>query len=361
LVADVSFTDLAGATQKLSSLTKQQTLVVAMTSTTCPLSKKYLPTLAQLADAYSERGIKWVLVNPIATDTSDDMRAAKKSVGRALYVHDRDGALASAVGALTTTDVIVLDPSRTIVFHGAIDDQYGLGYSIDAPRHRYLADALDAILASRQPAIAATDAPGCLLAAAVQPPAQASVTYHNRISRIVQRHCLECHRTDGVAPFSLATYQDVTSHIGMIKQVVGLETMPPWFAKPYDAESGKEVHGLWANDRSLAEDDKQDLLAWIDAGGPKGNERDAPQPISFHKGWQIGKPDAVFKFAEAVPIKATGTMPYQNIIVETNLDEDKWVQAIEVQPGDRRVVHHMLVYLLAAERDQLSMSDEAAD
>jgi thiol-disulfide isomerase/thioredoxin len=361
LVADVAFKDIAGGSQKLSSLTKQQTLVVAMTSTSCPLSKKYLPTLAQLAKSYSERGIKWLLVNPIATDTTDDMRTAKKSIDQAVYVHDREGGLARAIGALTTTDVIVLDASRTVVFHGAIDDQYGLGYSIDAPRRRYLADALDAILSNKQPPIAATDAPGCLLATADQPPAHASITYHNRISRIVQRHCMECHRNDGVAPFSLATHQEVMSHVGMIKQVVGLETMPPWFAKPHDAESGQEVHGLWANDRSLAEADKQDLLAWIDNGGPKGDERDAPRPVSFHKGWQIGKPDAVFKFAEAVAIKATGTMPYQNIIVETNLDDDKWVQAIEVQPGDRRVVHHMLVYLLAAERDQLSMSDEAAD
>jgi thiol-disulfide isomerase/thioredoxin len=360
-VADVPFTDIAGVSQKLSSLTKKQTLVVAMTSTSCPLSKKYLPTLAQLAKSYSERGIKWLLVNPIATDTSDDMRAAKKSIDGAVYVHDRDGILVRAIGALTTTDVIVLDASRTVLFHGAIDDQYGLGYSIDAPRHRYLADALDAILLNKQPPIAATDAPGCLLATADQPPAHASITYHNRISRIVQRHCMECHRNDGVAPFSLATHQEVMSHVGMIKQVVGLETMPPWFAKPLDAGSGQDSHSLWANDRSLTEADKHDLLKWIEGGGPKGDERDAPQPVSFHKGWQIGKPDAVFKFAEAVPIKATGTMPYQNIIVETNLAEDKWVQAIEIQPGDRGVVHHMMVYLLAAQRDQLSLSDEAAD
>jgi len=361
LVADVSFTDLAGGSQKLSSLTKQQALVIAMTSTSCPLSKKYLPTLSELAKSYSERGIKWVLVNPIASDTADDMRAAQKSIDRAVYVNDRDGNLARTIGALTTTDVIVLDASRTVVFHGAIDDQYGLGYSIDAPHHRYLADALDAILSNKQPPIAATDAPGCLLAAAAQPPANASITYHNRISRIVQRNCIECHRNDGVAPFSLATHQDLMSHVGMIKQVVGLETMPPWFAKPLDAGSGKENHTLWANDRSLGEADKQDLLQWIDGGGPKGDDRDAPQPLSFHKNWQIGKPDAVFKFAEAVPIKATGTMPYQNVIVETNLAEDKWVQAIEIQPGDRSVVHHMVVYLLAEERDQLSQSDEAAD
>jgi hypothetical protein len=361
LVPDIAFTDIANASHKLSSFPKQRAIVVAMTSTSCPLSKKYLPTLAQLAKNYSERGVKWVLVNPIPTDTPDDIKAAQRVARDAIYVHDKDGALARAVGALSTTDVVVLDPARTILFHGAIDDQYGLGYSIDAPRHRYLADALDAILAGKQPPLAATDAPGCTLSVASQPTAELAVTYHNRISRIVQRNCLECHCDGGVAPFSLATHKDVVAHAGMIKQVVEAGTMPPWFAKPHDPEQEQRKLSPWSNDRSLAEADKLDLLSWLGGGTPEGEPRDAPRPIAFQKGWQIGKPDAVFKFPAAVPVKATGTMPYQNIVVETKLDEDKWVQAIEVQPGDRTVVHHMLVYLLAAGKDQVSMSEEAAD
>src|SRR5258708_5170414 len=83
-----------------------------------------------------QRGMAWVLLKPMATDRPDDIEAAAKSVaGHAVYVHDRDGALAHAVGALTTTDVVVLDAARTVVFHGATDDQYGFGYATDAPRN----------------------------------------------------------------------------------------------------------------------------------------------------------------------------------------------------------------------------------
>jgi hypothetical protein len=366
LIADVSFKDVAGTTHQLSSFADQQAVVFAMTSTSCPLSKKYLLTLAQLAGDYSQRGIKWVLVNPMATDKSRDIQAAAESLGgQAIYVHDKLGALAHAIGALTTTDCIVLDPARTVVFHGAIDDQYGFGYSIETPRNRYLADALDAVLSSRQPLVAATEALGCVLDFAGKPAAEVAVTYHNRISRIVQANCVECHRDGGVAPFALTSHDEVQAHAGMIKQVVEQGTMPPWFAGPAEAEpddkNQSKKSSLWANDRTLAHAEKGDLLSWIDRGKQTGNESDAPRPQAFAEGWLIGQPDAVFEFPDDVPIKAAGIMPYQNIIVETNLGEDKWVQAIEIQPGDRSVVHHMMVFLLAGEKERASLQEEAAD
>ncbi|MCI0360035.1 MAG: redoxin family protein [Planctomycetaceae bacterium] len=368
-VADASFTDLAGETQQLSRFARERAIVVAMTSTSCPLSQKYLPTLAKLAQSYSKREVTWILVNPQATDKIAEMKSAAKSLGgKAIYVPDPDRSLARAVGALTTTDVIVLDASRTVVYHGAIDDQYGQGYAIDAPRHRYLADALEALLAGRQPHVAATSAPGCVLDLPPKPGADLSLTYHNRISRIVQAHCVECHRDGGVAPFSLTTYEDVAAHAPMIKQVVEQGIMPPWFAAPPD-EAPEQTRGaardqqpsLWANDRSLAESDKTDLLAWIAGGKALGDAADAHQPRSFASGWLIGKPDAVFAFSEAVPIKASGIIPYQSVLIDTNLAEDKWVQAIEVQPGDRTVVHHMLIYIQPAGRKQSSRIDDLLD
>lgn len=345
-VPEVSFVDLPGMSHKLSEFAKARVTVFAMTSTSCPLSKKYLPTLVELVKS-SGQDVTWVLVNPLATDKLADMQTATGQFGdRAIYVHDKDGQLAATLGALTTTDVIVLDAARTVVYHGAIDDQYGFGYSIDSPRYRYLADALAAITAGRQPLVSATEAPGCTLEQPSKGPQTSGVTYHNRISRIMQRHCVECHREGGVGPFALDTYDDLVAHAGMVKQVVERGIMPPWFAvEPKPDAKSQAVHTPWANDRSLADSEKKDLLDWIAGGKPAGDRRDAPQPLKFDEGWLIGKPDAVFQFAKPVPIKATGVMPYQNIIVETNLTEDKWVQAIEVQPGDRGVVHHVLVFV----------------
>ena len=131
-----------------------------------------------------------------------------------------------------------------MIFHGAIDDQYGLGYSLDAPTRSYLADALEAMLAGKQPLVAATSAPGCALDSGAKS-SEIAVTYHNRISRIVQRNCIECHRDGGVAPFSLASHEDLTAHAGMIREVVEAGTMPPWFARASEGQPEAKIPSLW--------------------------------------------------------------------------------------------------------------------
>jgi mono/diheme cytochrome c family protein/thiol-disulfide isomerase/thioredoxin len=343
--------------------------VFAMTSTSCPLSRKYLPTLVELA-ASAPKDVRFVLVNATPTDDPDAMReAASRFKSGVTYVHDRDGQLARAVGATTTTDVVVIDTRRTVEYHGAIDDQYGFGYSLDAPRHRYLADALRALVAGEQPAVSASDAPGCELDRGdVATPTESAVTYHNRISRILDRHCVECHRDGGVGPFPLDTYDDVVGHAAMIETVIERGTMPPWFAAPIASAESSEVassppqqHSPWANDRSLAESERRGLLAWLAAGRPLGAATDAVRQRVYPADWQIGTPDAVFEFAEPVTVKATGVMPYQTVIVETHLPEDRWVRAIEVQPGDRDVVHHALIHLVGVGENAAGQRDAAAE
>ncbi len=361
-IADVTFTDLAGTSQSLTTIADGRIVVFAMTSTSCPLSRKYLPTLEELVTS-SGAGIAWILVNSVATDKPADMQAAATRFGdRVIYVHDADGRLAATVGSTSTTDVVVLAADRTIAYHGAIDDQYGFGYSIDAPRRRYLADALAAIRAGDVLPVAATEAPGCVLDRPVAAAPIADVTYHGRISRIVERHCVECHRAGGAGPFPLDTYDDLVAHAPMVREVIDRGTMPPWFAAatPADPETGR-VHTPWANDRSLAEAEKRDLLRWLAGGRPEGDPSDAPAARQYPEGWHIGTPDAVFEFGEPVVVKATGVMPYQTVIVETHLPEDRWVRAIEVQPGDRNVVHHALIHLAGAEEQADDPRDAAAE
>ncbi|MEM7560971.1 MAG: redoxin, partial [Planctomycetota bacterium] len=198
--------------------------------------------------------------------------------------------------------------------------------------------------------VQATTSPGCELFYEQPIEVKTTVTYHNRISRIIQANCIECHRDGGIAPIALETYAQVKDYAGMIRSVVRREVMPPWFAEPQaksDQEGADVLH--WANDRSLSDQDKKDLFAWIESGAPEGDSDDAPLPKSFPGGWLIGKPDREFAFRQPVPVKATGIMPYKHITVETNLDEDKWVRAIEVRPGKLDVVHHVIVSVKAGE------------
>lgn len=352
LVPDLAVKEIGGREAHLSDFTKKSpALVVASVSPTCPVSKRYLPTIARLADDYAKREVALVL---LTGDTVDDsFREALKAAGldKRTCIQDASGELRRALGSTSSTDTFVLDSARTLQYRGAIDDQYGLGYSRDVAQRHYLSDAVDAVLASQPPRIAATEAPGCALDLTPAVSDAATPTYHAQVARIVQAHCLECHRAGGVAPFALETYEQVTAKAGMIRKMVDRGLMPPWFAAPVE----KGAHSPWANDRSLAERERTQLLAWLANGKPEGNAADAPRPRVFAGDWQIGTPDLVLQIPQPIEVKATGTMPYQYAMVETNFDSDKWVRGFEVQPTAREVVHHVIVSIVR--KDQPNRRD----
>lgn len=342
MAPDLAVQDLTGTPHQIGQLLREQGLLIAATSTSCPISRKYLPTLIELAKQYSAEGFGIVLVNPVATDQDTAMQAAATALGEhGIYIHDADGLLSGALQLTSTTDVLLVDRARTVRYQGAVDDQYGFGYAVAEPRKTFLRTAINEYLHGQPIAIAATQAPGCLLDRAASAQTPVAITYHNRISRIVQSHCVECHRDGGVAPFSLNTLEELTAHAAMVEMVVKQGTMPPWFAAP--GADGEPTP--WINDCSLSPGDKQDLLAWLQGDRPTGDPRDAPLPVQYATGWTIGNPDLVARFPDPIPVQARGVMKYQHVLVDLDLTEDRWVERIEIRPGAPEVVHHVLVFV----------------
>ncbi len=341
----LSFKDINGKTHSLADYADRSAIVFAMTGTGCPLCLKYAPTLANIARQYRNQGVEFIFVNPNQSEQMEDLSDAVQTHGfQGPYIQDGDRELPIALKANTTTEVFVLDQARTLVYRGAVNDQYGFGYALRAPRRDFLADALDAVLEGQIPTIQATTSPGCELIYPSVQTVNAPITYHNRISRIIQANCLECHRAGGTAPMAFEQYVAVKDYAGMIADVLQRNIMPPWFAGPAVDEQHDTPHALrWANDRSLSDSEKNDLMSWINAGAPEGDPADKPLAKHFPEGWLIGKPDATFRLPEPIQVKATGTMPYQYATVETNLSEDKWVKAIEIRPSQVDVVHHVIV------------------
>jgi thiol-disulfide isomerase/thioredoxin len=347
LIPDASAKNLDGKITSFLAHKGDKATVVAMTSTTCPLSMKYAPALARIEQEFADTGVKFVFVN---VNTADSVADCRKQIAthnfKGAYLLDREFHVARALGAKTTTEVFVLDAANTLQYRGAVSDQYGLNYSRDKAEHDYLRNALTEVVAGRKPTVQATSSPGCIIdlpklnAPPAPRPDEANITYHNRISRIVSQNCLECHRTGGIAPFALETYEQVKAKSGMIDYVIEEGIMPPWFAKkPKDGAPSP-----WLNDRSLSADDKRALLKWIADGKPLGDPKTAAVARMYPTDWQIGKPDVVFRIPQPVAIKAEGTMPYVHVRVPTNFAEDKWVQAFEVKPTARAVVHHILIF-----------------
>jgi len=123
--------------------------------------------------------------------------------------------------------------------------------------------------------------------------------------------------------------------------------MPPWFADPHV--------GKFANDRSLSDDERDTLLAWIDQGCPQGDPRELPPPREFVPGWSIGKPDMVFTVKEKDEFEVPAVAPkngieYQYFEVETNFTEDRWIERAEAKEGAPSVVHHIIVFIVSPDR-----------
>lgn len=158
------------------------------------------------------------------------------------------------------------------------------------------------------------------------------VTFARDVAPILYANCAHCHRPGEVAPFSLMTYREARPWARAIKQAVQKRTMPPWRADPH--------YGEFQNTRLLSEGDIDTIAAWVDGGAKEGNPAETPPPPQFADGWQIGTPDLILTMTEPVKIPAAGTIPYATYPTDHVFAEDTWIQAIEVRPGNRRVVHH---------------------
>jgi len=161
-------------------------------------------------------------------------------------------------------------------------------------------------------------------------------TYTKDVAPILFKNCTGCHRPGEIGPMSLLTYADVRPYASSIKEEVEAGHMPPWHANA--------PAGMFLNDRRLTDGEKATLLRWVDAGAPRGDERDMPPQPRYTDGWTIGEPDVVFELPEIFDVPASGTIEYQYFEVPTNFTEDKWIQAVELRPDARAVVHHILLY-----------------
>ena len=180
-----------------------------------------------------------------------------------------------------------------------------------------------------------------LCALAIVLPALATageVTFSRDVAPILYRKCTACHHPNDVAPMSFIDYKSARPWAKAMRQAVLLKKMPPWFA---DAGTGH-----FSNDPSLTEAEKRTIADWVDQGAKEGNPRDLPSAPVYVEGWRIGKPDAVFDIGEDHLLKGDRADEYAHFTVPTNFTEGHWIQAVEIAPGNRKVVHHAHVVVL---------------
>ncbi len=164
----------------------------------------------------------------------------------------------------------------------------------------------------------------------------ASVTFTKDVAPIIFEKCASCHRAGEVAPMSLTSYQEVRPWSKAIREEVVERTMPPWFADPHTSTL------KFGNDRRLSQKEIDTIVAWVNAGAPKGADKDLPPMPQYAPGWTFGEPDLIVDMPIDFEVPAEGELPMQNFYVPVPFTEEVWVEKVELRPGNAAVVHHSI-------------------
>jgi len=180
---------------------------------------------------------------------------------------------------------------------------------------------------------------GCLIGRVPKVKPHGDVSYSQQISRILNKNCVECHRSGEIGPFPLTNYKEVVGWAEMIREVVQARRMPPWLAAP--------SAGKFSNDCRLSAADRDQIHTWVANGAPEGDPRQLPEPPHFVTGWRIPNPDVVYYISDTpVKVPAEGVIEYKHFVIDPGFKEDKWIKAAEARAGNPAVVHHHVAYFI---------------
>ena len=354
-IDNITLKDAGGKPHSLYEVKDKKAVVIVFLSFNCPVSISYIPALAELAKTYRDKEVAFVAVN--SSDDGDAAQLAKQADEYKLsfpLFKDEKFRAADAFKADIAPSVFVLDSRFVLRYRGRIDNGYYARLKMNNRTTRFdLRQALDEVLAGKRVSEPATKPIGCPIVRERKARTDGAVTFYRDVLPIVQNHCQECHRSGAVGPFALTTYKQAVNWADDIKEYTQERKMPPW--KPVE---GPAFH----NERKLSDKDIRTLAAWVDDGTPEGEVKDAPQPRSFVEGWRLGQPDLILTVPEDITIGSGGPDLFRCFVLPSKLTEDKFVTAVEVRPGNNRIVHHTLNYFdLSGKGRELEKEAKAKD
>lgn len=340
--ADLTFRlpTTSGETVELKKQPDQKVTVVCFLGAECPLARLYGPRLNELQESYRSRGVRLIGVNSNQQDSLEDVQAyVKKYQIQFPMAKDYGNEIADRYQAVRTPEVFVLDENLAIQYRGRIDNQYLPGISRAETTSNDLKNALDQVLSGKPVKLAVTEPNGCFIGRVKKTEVTTSLTFCNEVVRVLNQHCVECHRKGEIAPFSLTDYDEVRGWADTMLETIDDGRMPPWHASP--------KYGHYANARFMSDQEKQVLRDWVAGGMPYGDVKNMPQLPEFREGWHLPEiPEVVLEMRKRpFQVPAEGVVEYQYFVVDPGFKEDKWVTGAQVLPGNRSIVHHAIVFI----------------
>lgn len=323
--------DHTGASRELYYLSDMKAVVLMAQANSCEAVRKSLPELQALRDKYRAQGVELMMINSNLADSRASIEKAAKAQSIDLPILlDETQIIGESLGLKRNGELLVIDTKGwKVAYRGPLA----------AGGTPHAANAIDAVLGARPVAKAKVDPPkakGCELKfpEAERKQTHAKISYEQTIAPMLIDNCVTCHRQGGIGPWQMTNYDMIKGFSPMIREVVRTERMPPWHADAH--------YNVFSNDRSLSKEEIKTLVHWIEAGSPRGAGSD---PLADLKKqwpeWALGEPDLIVEIPP-FEVPATGVIPYQTPMVESPLQQDTWVRAVDFQPGDRTVLHHII-------------------
>ena len=322
--------------KNLSELLGNEISLIAVRDPDCPISRRYAGKLKQ----FHRDGLQiiYLLTGQLATKEIAQKDQNRHNIN-GLYILDKDRKLSTWLGVETSAEVYLFDRNSILRYRGAIDDQYGIGFSRNDASQTFLINALDSVRSNKKIKLVATSAPGCIIRQSKSFSSIQNVTWHNDIYPLIKEKCQSCHRPGQAGPFSLETYQQVYARKEMIRFVLENKIMPPW---SLTSDSNRFVN----NEKYLADSDRKKIIDWIDAGAIKGKNITSNTSYTWTTGWKYGQPDVILTSPSYIDVQAEGEIAYKYVSIPTNFETDRWVRTIEVATETPENTHHIILFVL---------------
>ncbi len=311
-----------GYAKELYRLKDAPAVVMVMHAAGSADSAKAAATLEALKAAWAPKGVEFMMVNSNPHDTREAILAdiARNNIS-APVLEDNLQLVGGQLGASRVGQAFVIDPkSWKVAYSGPLT-----------------ADAIAAVVEGK-PAVASVAMTSQPIAfpgrSAAAKAAATKISYSDTIAPMLEEKCVACHQEGGIAPFAFDNYEKVKQFSGMIREAVRTDRMPPWDPDP--------MVGKFKDDKSLSGDQIKTLVAWVEAGAPRGEGEDKLAKVKHvAPEWPLGKPDLIVDIPKYT-IPATGYVDYQYPTTPNPLKEGKWLKAATAKVSQRQGVHHIL-------------------
>lgn len=322
-VGDFSLLDQSGYFHQMSWYDDKKAIAFLAQANRDESVANAIPEFTRLAKAFSAEKIQFFLINSMGLRDREEVQAEMDRLGTQIPVLMDDAQIiGEALGIQRSAELILFDPSNfTVIHRGSLTGE--------------TESILNSIVAGEEFTAPETLEVGQPINyAAANNHRQHPPVYEADIAPIIEENCASCHRESGIAPFAMDSYSMIRGWSPMIREVVMTKRMPPGQIDPHI--------GSFENDMLLADSEQQTLLHWIEAGAPRDGTADPLAHLFWPESeWAFGEPDLIIDIPPQ-EIPATGVLDYYNVMVDVDLEEDRWVRASQYVPGDRTVLHHTL-------------------